>query len=55
MTSKALKRAGASSLRKHSLFPYVNGIGMILLMFFTLYPVINTVAISLNEGTDAIR
>ena len=55
MTSKALKRAGASSLRKHSLFPYVNGIGMILLMFFTLYPVINTVAISLNDGTDAIR
>ena len=55
MTSKALKRAGASSLRKRSLFPYVNGIGMILLMFFTLYPVINTVAISLNDGTDAIR
>lgn len=55
MTSKALKRARVHHLRKRSLFPYFNGIGMILLMFFTLYPVINTVAISLNDGTDAIR
>ena len=55
MTNKALKRAGVHHLHKRSLFPYFNGIGMILLMFFTLYPVINTVAISLNDGTDAIR
>ena len=55
MTSKALKRARVHHLHKRSLFPYFNGIGMILLMFFTLYPVINTVAISLNDGTDAIR
>ena len=55
MTNKALKRARVHHLHKRSLFPYFNGIGMILLMFFTLYPVINTVAISLNDGTDAIR
>ncbi len=36
-------------------FPIVNTIILCLLMFITLYPVINTVAISLNEGTDALR
>ena len=37
------------------IFPYVNGIILCLLMFVTLYPVINTVAISFNDGTDALR
>ena len=36
-------------------FPLVNTIFLILLMFITLYPVINTVAYSFNEGTDALR
>lgn len=28
---------------------------MIILMFVTLYPVLNTIAISFNDGTDAVR
>ena len=43
--------------RKHRdlAFPIVNTIILILLMFITLYPVINTVAYSFNDGTDALR
>ena len=43
--------------RKHQdiAFPIVNTILLIVLMFVTLYPVINTVAYSLNDGTDALR
>ena len=37
------------------IFPLVNGIILCLLMFITLYPVLNTVAISFNDGTDAVR
>ena len=37
------------------MFPIVNTIVLTLLMFVTLYPVINTVAYSFNEGTDAVR
>ena len=37
------------------IFPVVNTIVLCLLMFITLYPVINTVAISFNDGTDAVR
>ena len=36
-------------------FPIVNTIILILLCFLTLYPVINTVAYSFNDGTDALR
>ncbi len=36
-------------------FPICNAIFLILLMFITLYPVINTVAYSFNDGTDALR
>ena len=36
-------------------FPIVNTIILCVLMFITLYPVINTVAISFNDGTDALR
>lgn len=36
-------------------FPVVNAIFLILLMFVTLYPVLNTVAYSFNDGTDALR
>ncbi len=44
-------------VRKHYdiAFPIVNTIVLILLMFVTLYPVINTVAYSLNDGTDALK
>lgn len=43
--------------RKHYdvVFPIVNTLVLILLMFVTLYPVINTVAYSLNDGTDALK
>ncbi len=41
--------------RKDWLFPAVNAIFLILLVFITLYPVINTVAYSFNDGTDAVR
>jgi len=37
------------------LFPAINTIILCLLMFITLYPVLNTVAISFNDGTDAVR
>ena len=36
-------------------FPIFNVVILILLMFITLYPVINTVAYSFNDGTDAAR
>ena len=43
--------------RRHHdvVFPIVNTSLLILLMFVTLYPVINTVAYSLNDGTDALK
>ena len=41
--------------RKDWVFPLINGLFLILLVFITLYPVINTVAYSFNEGTDAVR
>ena len=44
-------------VRKHHdvVFPIVNTIILILLMFVTLYPVINTVAYSFNDGIDALK
>ncbi len=41
--------------RRDIVFPVVNTLVLCLLMFITLYPVINTVAISFNDGTDALR
>ena len=55
MTDRLLARKSRNCLRKRSIFPYINAAGMILLMFITLYPVVNTVAISFNDGTDALR
>ena len=43
------------SKKKIQVFPIVNAIIMILLVIITLYPVLNTLAISLNDGTDALR
>ena len=42
-------------IKQDWLFPLVNTIFLILLMFITLYPVINTVAYSFNDGMDALR
>lgn len=36
-------------------FPIVNTFLLVLLMIITLYPVINTVALSFNDGTDALK
>lgn len=41
--------------RQDIVFPVVNAIFLCVLMFVTLYPVLNTVAISLNDGVDAVR
>ena len=43
------------TIKQDWLFPLVNTIFLILLMFITLYPVINTVAYSFNDGIDALR
>ena len=42
-------------MRRDIAFPIVNTIILCVLMLVTLYPVINTVAISFNDGTDALR
>ena len=42
-------------IKRDIAFPIVNTIILVLLMFLTLYPVINTVAYSFNDGTDALR
>lgn len=55
MTNNALARSRRKGLRNRSVFPFINAAGMLLMMFVTLYPVLNTVAISFNDGTDAIR
>ncbi len=48
--------AGKSNkIKTDRVFPVVNTIILVALMFFTLYPVLNTVAYSFNEGTDALR
>ena len=41
--------------RQDIVFPIVNTVILCVLMFVTLFPVINTVAISFNDGIDAVR
>lgn len=41
--------------KRDVVFPIVNTLLLVLIMVVTLYPVINTVAISFNDGTDALR
>ncbi|MBQ9263630.1 MAG: carbohydrate ABC transporter permease [Clostridia bacterium] len=41
--------------RRDIAFPIVNTIVLCLLMFLTLYPVLNTVAYSFNDGMDALK
>lgn len=38
-----------------TIFVICNTLFMILFVLITLYPILNTVAISLNDGTDALR
>jgi len=49
--TKSHKKISAGDLT----FRICNGIFMIVFVIVTLYPVINTLAISLNDGTDALR
>ncbi len=49
-TSKKTKFKGGDKL-----FEICNGIFMLLFVVITLYPVLNTVAISFNDGIDAVR
>lgn len=44
-----------NKIRRDIAFPVVNVIILCVIMIVTLYPVINTVAISFNDGTDALR
>ncbi len=53
MTSTTIKPRRKK--RNDVVFPVVNTIILCLLMFVTLYPVLNTVAISFNDGIDAVR
>jgi len=51
----ATVRNPKNRIKRDRVFPIVNTIILVLLMFITLYPVINTVAYSFNDGTDALR
>ena len=52
MTAISVKR---KPKRRDVVFPIVNTIILILLMVITLYPVLNTLAISFNDSMDALR
>ena len=57
-TSATLKKLPKKSLGrrwKELRFPIFNGLVLCLLMFITLYPVLNTVAYSFNDGMDAVK
>ena len=49
------KRKRRHPMQQDIVFPIVNGILLCILVFITLYPVLNTVAISFNDGIDAVR
>ena len=53
--STAALRTQKKKPRRDVVFPIVNTIILCVIMVVTLYPVINTVAISFNDGTDALR
>lgn len=51
---KVVKRKQKTSIAD-KIFVICNGTFMILFVIITLYPVLNTLALSLNNGTDALR
>jgi len=55
VTAATLKKVKKPGQKRDIVFPLVNGIILCVLMLITLYPVLNTVAISFNDGTDAVR
>ena len=55
MTAVTYNKKAKKPMQQDVVFPIVNGIFLCILMFVTLFPVINTVAISFNDGIDAVR
>ena len=59
ITEPVVLSKGVKSKRKgitaDTVFVICNTIFMILFVVITLYPVLNTVALSFNDGTDAVR
>ena len=53
MTTATIKPK--NKIKRDKVFPIVNTIVLILICFITLYPVINTVAYSFDDGMDALR
>lgn len=53
MTAVSMKKT--RKRKQDVVFPVVNALFLCLMMFITLYPVLNTVAISFNDGIDAVR
>lgn len=53
--NKDINRNSAKTKSGDKIFVIFNGIVMIIIVMITLYPIINTLAISLNNGTDALR
>ena len=54
MTTAAVKTEKIKK-RRDIAFPICNTIILVLLCFITLYPVLNTVAYSFNDGLDAVK
>ncbi|MDR6721159.1 carbohydrate ABC transporter permease [Paenibacillus sp. 2003] len=50
-----MKRFSRKRSLGDSIFPITNGIFMLLVMVVTLYPFLNTIAVSFNNGLDTIR
>jgi len=50
-----LTRKKKHPMQQDVVFPFINGLILCVLVFITLYPVINTVAVSFNDGIDAVR
>ena len=55
MTAVQTQKKVKHPMQRDMVFPIVNGIILCILMFVTLFPVLNTVAISFNDGIDAVR
>ena len=53
--NKDINRNSAKTKLGDKVFRIINGLIMIMIVMITLYPIINTLAISLNNGTDALR
>ena len=53
MTTATIKPK--NKIKRDRVFPIVNTLILILLCFITLYPVLNTVVYSFNDGLDAVK